>query len=367
MNFTRYQVFFNLFSIFLIVSFFFVTFYKYHGFASSLSFNGGVRVSINLPSADFDKNKIDSSMKSIGFEDVIVRKADIYSNIYDFEIGPKIKERILAEVSKDTEKPNTNNQKIITETKTNINKDKDKLNQNRTQSQNQSQSQSQNQNQNQNQSIENKTQNSNTDNYSLSKIIEEKLIKVLNVTKESVISSETIAASYGSNLLRIAIKVVIYTLIGILLYISFRFNVAFAFGACISLIHDLFLSIAFVGVMQIEPSIPVVAAILTLLGYSTNDTIVVFDRIRLNIQEKGHSITNSVVDLSITQTLSRTVITSLLTLLSVLAMLLGGERSLKDFALILIFGIIMGTYSSIFIASPCILYYEQIKNWFKKY
>ena len=349
MNFTRYQLFFNLFSIFLIASFFFVTFYKYHGFASSLSFNGGVRVSINLPSTDFDKNKIDNSMKSIGFEDVIVRKADIYTNIYDFEIGPKIKEKILAEVSKDNVKPNTNNQKIITETKTNINKDK------------------LNKKQSQNQTIENKTQNSKTDNYSLSKIIEEKLIKVLNVTKESVISSETIAASYGSNLLRIAIKVVIYTLIGILLYISFRFNVAFAFGACISLIHDLFLSIAFVGVMQIEPSIPVVAAILTLLGYSTNDTIVVFDRIRLNIQEKGHSITNSVVDLSITQTLSRTVITSLLTLLSVLAMLLGGERSLKDFALILIFGIIMGTYSSIFIASPCILYYEQIKNWFKKY
>ncbi len=331
MNFTRYQLFFNFFSIALIGIFFWITFSKFGGFATSLSFNGGVRISIDLPN-EWDKKKIDIAMKKIGLEDVLVRKTDIRSNIYDFEIGPKTRDAITRELSikdgktskeinlKDNKKSNDANSIPVTSQE--------------------------------------------RDNYRVTSAIADKLLyEAFSLTKESIISSETIAASYGSNLFSISLRIVIYTLVSLLIYLTFRFNIAFAFGACIALVHDLFLSIAFVGVAQIEPSIPVIAAILTLLGYSTNDTIVVFDRIRLNMEDRGNMISNSIIDLSITQTLSRTVVTALLTLLSVLAMLLGGEKSLKDFGLVLTFGIVMGTYSSIFIASPCILYYEKIKNF----
>ncbi|MBI3394234.1 MAG: hypothetical protein HY042_00185 [Spirochaetia bacterium] len=107
------------------------------------------------------------------------------------------------------------------------------------------------------------------------------------------------------------------------------------------------------------------AAILTIVGYSNNDTIVIFDRIRANVRDRAQSSLAETMDMAITQTLSRTIVTHLLTTLSVIALLLGGATSLEDFAKILIFGIVTGTYSSIFIASHYVQYYDQLRAYLR--
>ena len=163
-----------------------------------------------------------------------------------------------------------------------------------------------------------------------------------------------------------AIRILIYTIIGIALYLSFRFDFPFAVGASIALIHDLLFTLGVIGILRIEPSIPVLAAVLTVLGYSINDTIVIFDRIRDNTEDRSQATSSSTINLSLTQTLSRTIVTSVLTLLAVLALLLGGERSLKDFAIVVLIGVFVGTYSSIFIATPSVKYYEQFRNWIRR-
>ena len=195
----------------------------------------------------------------------------------------------------------------------------------------------------------------------VAEVIEERLLPRLQINPENVLSRETIAASYGANLTRTALQILIGTIITIGLYLTFRFDFPFAVGASLALVHDLLLTLAFIGVMQIEPSIPVLAAVLTTLGYSINDTIVIFDRIRENVTDRQQATFGATIDLSITQTLSRTVITSLLTLLALLALLLSGADTLRDFAVVIIFGIIVGTYSSIFIASRFVQFYENLR------
>ena len=147
----------------------------------------------------------------------------------------------------------------------------------------------------------------------------------------------------------------IYALIGILIYVAWRFEWRFALGAVAALVHDVLITISFFSLFGLEFSLPVLAALLAVIGYSLNDTIVVFDRMRENFRKirKGEAL--EVMNSSINQTLRRTILTSLTTLLVVVTLLLIGGEVIKGFSVALFIGILVGTYSSIFIASPVVL------------
>jgi preprotein translocase subunit SecF len=140
-----------------------------------------------------------------------------------------------------------------------------------------------------------------------------------------------------------------------MVYIWFRFRLGFAVSAITALAHDVLIMLGFIGTLGLEVSTTTIAAVLTIIGYSLNDTIVVFDRIRENQGFLKGDRFDNIVNTSITQSLSRTIITSLTTLMAVAALYVFGTGAIKDFALNLIVGILVGTYSSIFIASPVLL------------
>ncbi len=147
-----------------------------------------------------------------------------------------------------------------------------------------------------------------------------------------------------------------YAGIGILIYIWWRFEFKFSLGAILALIHDVIITVGIFSLTGKEINLPVIAALLTIVGYSLNDTIVVFDRIRENLKKASGSFEfSSLLDNSISQTLSRTLLTSFTTLIVVLCLYLLGGSVIHDFAFALMVGIIVGTYSSIFIASPTLL------------
>lgn len=147
----------------------------------------------------------------------------------------------------------------------------------------------------------------------------------------------------------------IYALFGILIYVALRFEYRFAFGAIIALIHDVVITIGFFSLTQIDFDLTTLAAILAVIGYSLNDTIVVFDRIRENYRKIRKSDSVAIINVSINQTLARTLITSLTTLLVLLALFLFGGEVIHGFALALIVGVIVGTYSSIYVASTALI------------
>ena len=148
----------------------------------------------------------------------------------------------------------------------------------------------------------------------------------------------------------------LYALIGILIYVAIRFEWRFAVGSVVALIHDVLITLGIFSFLAIEFSLPVLAAILAVIGYSLNDTIVVFDRIRENFRKmrKGQSV--EIMNRSINQTLPRTILTSLTTLLVVVTLIIAGGEIIKGFAIALLIGVIVGTYSSIFVASPTVLF-----------
>jgi len=170
---------------------------------------------------------------------------------------------------------------------------------------------------------------------------------------------EFVGPQVGEELTRAGIMAVLIAMLAILLYVTFRFEFRFALGADAALLHDITLVMGAFSLTGKEFSLPVVAAILTVIGYSLNDTIVVFDRIRENFasnRKKKSPLTESeIVNQSINQTLSRTLMTSLTTLLVVISLFLLGGEVIHNFAFALIIGIVVGTYSSIYIASPVML------------
>ncbi len=147
----------------------------------------------------------------------------------------------------------------------------------------------------------------------------------------------------------------LYTLIAILAYVMFRFEWRFAVGAIIAISHDVLLTFGFFSLLQLEFSLSVLAAILAVLGYSLNDTIVVFDRIRENFRKMRKSTTVEIMNTSINQTLSRTIITSTTTMLTVLALFFLGGEIIHGFSIALMVGVVVGTYSSIYVATPAVL------------
>lgn len=174
-----------------------------------------------------------------------------------------------------------------------------------------------------------------------------------------IIGTDAVGAVAGAQLRNKAIAVTLAALVGILFFIAFRFEWTYGAAAVIAVFHDVLVTLGIFSIFQWEISLTVIAALLTLVGFSVNDTIVVFDRIRenrrLHRRDSLYKITND----SINQTLSRTVITSGLVFLSVLAMVLFGGEVLRGFSLALLIGISFGTYSSVAIASPIMVWWEQ--------
>jgi preprotein translocase subunit SecF len=147
----------------------------------------------------------------------------------------------------------------------------------------------------------------------------------------------------------------LYALIGILIYVAFRFEYRFALGSISALIHDVIITLGVFSLLQIEFDLTVLAAILAVIGYSLNDTIVVFDRIRENFLSTRHTDPKKIINGALNQTLSRTIMTSVTTLLVLFALFFLGGEIIHSFALALLIGVVIGTYSSIYVASSMIL------------
>ncbi|SEB90766.1 protein translocase subunit SecF [Terriglobus roseus] len=169
----------------------------------------------------------------------------------------------------------------------------------------------------------------------------------------------TVGPTAGKQLTRQAGWAVLWSLAGMLVYLWFRFEFIYGAAAVIAVFHDTLITIGFFSLFNIEITLTVVAAILTLVGYSMNDTIVVFDRIRENLQTMRRSTLSEIVNRSINDTLSRTVIASGLTFLTVLALFIFGGEVLHGFSFALVVGILIGTYSSIAVAAPMLVAYQD--------
>lgn len=188
------------------------------------------------------------------------------------------------------------------------------------------------------------------------KIINKKFNETFGADKYKVLSQEVVGPKVGADLKASAIKAFLWASGLILLYIAIRFDFLFAPGAIVALLHDVIISVGFFAYFGKEFNLPILAAVLTIVGYSINDTIIIYDRVRENIQKlpRGTAL-NDILDISLTETLRRTIVTSLTILIVVIVLFFLGGGVLHDFAFCLIIGVIFGTYSSIFIASPIYL------------
>ena len=199
---------------------------------------------------------------------------------------------------------------------------------------------------------------------------EEKLEEIGTKVKNSLIEKyqaenivvervEMVGPKVGKDLREKAILSIVYAIIGIVIYISWRFEFQYAIAAIIALIHDVLVTMGAFSLAEKEFTLVIIAAFLTIIGYSLNDTIVVFDRIRENMRRKGKASLKATINASINQTLSRTILTSGTTLLVVVALFFLGGEIIHDFSFALLVGVLVGTYSSIFIASVFLVYWEN--------
>ena len=179
--------------------------------------------------------------------------------------------------------------------------------------------------------------------------------KVPEVESDFILSIEKVGPKIGSELSNKAVLAIISALGLILFYISIRFEFNFALSAIAALVHDVFVTVGIFSIMGYEISLPIIAAFLTIVGYSLNDTIVIFDRIRENIKSMKRLTYTQVVDHSINDSLSRTIITSVTTFIVVLILWLFGGEVINLFAFAMMVGVIVGTYSSIFVACPLVV------------
>ena len=171
--------------------------------------------------------------------------------------------------------------------------------------------------------------------------------------------AEFVGPKVGGELVNAGIIAVIFSLIGILIYIWIRFQWNFALGAIIALVHDVILTLGFFSVLQFEFNLATVAAVLTIAGYSINDTVVIYDRIRDTMRKYKQITFDKVINISLNGTLSRTLTTSLTTLLALIALYTFGGIVISSFIIALIWGVLIGTYSSVYVASPILTYLKQ--------
>jgi preprotein translocase subunit SecF len=176
----------------------------------------------------------------------------------------------------------------------------------------------------------------------------------------TILSAEMVGPKVGAELRQQAVRATLYALAGMLVYIAFRFEWIYGVAAVVAVFHDTIITIGLFSLVNKEISLTVVAALLTLVGYSMNDTIVVFDRIRENLKTMRRESLEGLINISVNQTLSRTVLTSGLTLLTALSLWLFGGQVLNGFSFALVCGIIAGTYSTVFIASPLLIFWQNL-------
>jgi len=175
----------------------------------------------------------------------------------------------------------------------------------------------------------------------------------------TVLRVEAVGPKVGSELQRKAVLAILMSFVLTLIYLAFRFEWRFGVAAVVATIHDILITFGFISLVGIEITLGTVAAILTIVGYSLNDTIVVFDRIRENLRKKRKEPYETTLNRSINETLPRTVLTSGTTLVTLMALFLFGGSVIRPFAMVLILGVVIGTYSSIFVASPALLEIEE--------
>lgn len=166
----------------------------------------------------------------------------------------------------------------------------------------------------------------------------------------------------GTQLIKSGITALILSFLAIMVYTWVRFEWYFGLGILVALLHDTILSLGFMSVMRLDFNLSSIAAILTIIGYSVNDSVVIYDRIRENLRKSHKKAMPQIINLSINETLSRTILTVVTTLLANLALVIFGGEAIYSFSVLVFFGIIVGTYSSIFISAPILTYFKNLKN-----
>lgn len=176
-----------------------------------------------------------------------------------------------------------------------------------------------------------------------------------------ILRIDYIGPKIGSELIKKAVGAIIFGWLGILVYIIIRFELGFAIGAVVALIHDVFITLGAISIMDKEFNLAIIAAFLTVIGYSVNDTIIIFDRIRENMS-RGYSTFSGLINESVSQTIARTIYTSITVLIVLACLFVFGGSVIHDFAFTLIVGVVAGTYSSIFVATAFVVYWNKRKG-----
>ena len=206
-----------------------------------------------------------------------------------------------------------------------------------------------------------RTAESSADPKGLTSRVDEALTSAFGKGSYEIRRIEVVGPKVGKDLTKKAILAIVFSWIGILIYVGVRFEFRYALGGIIALVHDVLVTITFLSVFDKEFDLNIVAALLTIIGYSINDTIVIFDRIRENTRKNVKMSLSDVINISVNQTLSRTILTSLTVFIVLLVLFFFGGTIIHDFTFALLVGVVVGTYSSIYIASPIVLLFEKIK------
>jgi len=200
------------------------------------------------------------------------------------------------------------------------------------------------------------------DNNSLVNNIKISLEKELK-QKISIRKVETVGPKVGGELIKSAIYALLAGFVAIFVYLWFRFEWQFSLGGIVALFHDTIITAGIFSLFNLKFDLTIIAALLTIIGYSINDTVIIYDRIRENLKKDSVSDLTNLINKSLNETLSRTLKTSGATLLSIIAVLIFGGEVLRGFAFAITFGIVFGTYSSIYIASPIVMFFKIKRDW----
>ncbi len=200
----------------------------------------------------------------------------------------------------------------------------------------------------------------------LPQVIQATIAEAMGDRTFEVLSIDAVGPKVGGDLRTQGMLAILATLALVLLYVGFRFDIAFAPGAILALVHDVSITIGIFVILQREINLPMIGALLTIVGYSLNDTIVIYDRIRENMDRYARTELPELINTSINETLSRTLATSVTTGLAIIAFIFMGGPVIQNFALAMLIGIIFGTYSTVYVASPTILAMQDIRPWLNK-
>jgi preprotein translocase subunit SecF len=191
--------------------------------------------------------------------------------------------------------------------------------------------------------------------------VRQALTAVLGPGNYTVVRTEAVGPKVGGELRQKAFLAIFLSFFAVLAYLAYRFEWRFGLAAVIATAHDILATIAFIGILRLEVSLTVVAAVLSMVGYSLNDTIIIFDRVRENLHKHKHESFEQILNRSINETLPRSVLTHGTTMASLIALTIFGGEVIRPFALVMLFGVFTGTFSSIYIASPVLMAIE--KRW----